>query len=341
MELVGLLKLPIPEIKVSKRKSGSWGVKTQVFGRKEDPKTGDITYGTLNHDCDMGINTAIHDAIAHLCYCHRAELGNNYFGKVGWQKVDGATIALTNEEKMKLSPLLVYNQDLEQYVKNLQMDILEALFDKEALREELETQKLKVAQQEKQDLEIQKPCDRKMKKPCACKICGEIGHTHEEHKDGCPHCEGNHPAEECPTRQVTCFLCEGTTHYPAQCQIYPKVQEITKQQKEAMKEALRESLKEPVIKEDVEDPDGEGLTRFYSNACYSCGQEGHLSQYCTKERKEYLGYFSTEAVVFDPQEIEGFIGTKKPRKRNQRHPQMTTLYESFLQGPGQRVMTLT
>ena len=173
---------------------------------------------------------------------------------------------------------------------------------------------------------IQKPCDRKMKKPCACKICGEIGHTHEEHKDGCPHCEGNHPAEECPTRQVTCFLCEGTTHYPAQCQIYPKVQEITKQQKEAMKEALRESLKEPVIKEDVEDPDGEGITRFYSNACYSCGQEGHLSQYYTKERKEYLGYFSTEAVVFDPQEIEGLIGTKKPRKRNQRHPQNNQIF---------------
>lgn len=156
MELVGLLKLPVPEIKVSKRKSGSWGVKTQVFGRKEDPKTGDITYGTLNHDCDMGINTAIHDAIARLCYRHRAELGNNYFGKVGWQKVDGATIALTNEEKMKLSPLLVYNQDLEQYVKNLQMDLLEALFDKEALREELETQKLKVAKLEEQNLEVQK-----------------------------------------------------------------------------------------------------------------------------------------------------------------------------------------
>ena len=47
---------------------------------------------------------------------------------------------------------------------------------------------------------IQKPYGNKMKKPCACKICGEIGHTHEEHKDGCPHCEGNHPAEECPTR---------------------------------------------------------------------------------------------------------------------------------------------
>ena len=30
-----------------------------------------------------------------------------------------------------------------------------------------------------------------------------------------------------------------------------------------MKEALMESLKEPVMKEDVDDPDGEGLNRFF------------------------------------------------------------------------------
>ena len=72
---------------------------------------------------------------------------------------------------------------------------------------------------------IRKHYDNPKKKPCACKICGEIGHTQEEHKDGCPHCEEKHPAEECPTSQVTCFFCEGTTHYPAQCHIYPTVQQ--------------------------------------------------------------------------------------------------------------------
>jgi hypothetical protein len=165
---------------------------------------------------------------------------------------------------------------------------------------------------------VQKPGDSKMKKPCACKLCGEIGHTHEEHKDGCHHCEGNHPEEECPTRQVTCFLCEGTTHYPAQCQIYPKVKEVIKQQKEAMKEAFRENLGEPVMKECVEDPDGEGLIRSYSNACYSCGEEGHFSQNCTKERKEHLVNFPTEEVEFDPREIESLIGTKKSRKKKRK-----------------------
>ena len=34
-----------------------------------------------------------------------------------------------------------------------------------------------------------------MKKPCACKICGEIGHTHTKHKDECPNYEESHPAE--------------------------------------------------------------------------------------------------------------------------------------------------
>ena len=69
-----------------------------------------------------------------------------------------------------------------------------------------------------------KPHGNDMKKLCACKLCGEIGHNHKEHKDECPNCEGIHPVEECPTTQITCFLCEGTTHYPAQCHIYPMVQ---------------------------------------------------------------------------------------------------------------------
>ena len=82
-----------------------------------------------------------------------------------------------------------------------------------------------------------------------------------------------------------------------------------------MKEALGESLKEPVMKEDVNDPDGESLKRFYSNACYSCGEEGHFSEYCTKESQEYLRDFPTTEVKFDPQEIEALIITEKSRKR--------------------------
>ncbi|KAE8820399.1 hypothetical protein D1007_01542 [Hordeum vulgare] len=103
---------------------------------------------------------------------------------------------------------------------------------------------------------IRKCYDNLKEKTCACKICGEIGHTQEEHKDGCTHCEENHPAEECPRGQVTCFLCEGTTHYPAQCHIYPKVQQLVKQQKDAVKGTLKKKiLEEPLMIENIEDPD--------------------------------------------------------------------------------------
>src|SRR3954462_9163660 len=45
-----------------------------------------------------------------------------------------------------------------------------------------------------------------LKRPRACKICGEVGHSYEGHQDGCPYCEEIHCGEECPTAQVTC-LC--------------------------------------------------------------------------------------------------------------------------------------
>ncbi|KAE8788563.1 hypothetical protein D1007_37384 [Hordeum vulgare] len=57
---------------------------------------------------------------------------------------------------MKFSPLLVYNQEQEQYIKNPQMDLLAALIEKEALHENLKTEKLKVANLKKYDPEIQK-----------------------------------------------------------------------------------------------------------------------------------------------------------------------------------------
>ncbi|KAE8784600.1 hypothetical protein D1007_41769 [Hordeum vulgare] len=135
---------------------------------------------------------------------------------------------------------------------------------------------------------IQKGYDNPKEKTCACKICGEIGHTQEEHKDGCTHSEENHPAEECPSSQ----------------------------QKDAVKETLKKKiLEEPVMIENIEDPEGQGLTRFFSNACYSCGEEGRYSQDCTKRSQEYLGNFPTEEVEFDPLEIEELAKIKESGKK--------------------------
>ncbi|KAE8803837.1 hypothetical protein D1007_20358 [Hordeum vulgare] len=143
MELVQMMKLPIRQIKVTKRKFGFWGVRTKKFGRKEDPKTKDINYGTLTHDCDMGMNTVVHDAIVRLSYRHRVELDTHYFGRLGWQKPEGAHIILADEQKVKFSPVVVYNQELEHYIKNLQMDLLSELFENNTLHESLKAGKRK------------------------------------------------------------------------------------------------------------------------------------------------------------------------------------------------------
>ena len=48
-------------------------------------------------------------------------------------------------------------------------------------------------------------------------------------------------------------------------------------------------------------------------SCYSCGEEGHISQNCLSG---VLVEFPTEEVEYDPQEIVALIGTEKSKKRS-------------------------
>ena len=81
------------------------------------------------------------------------------------------------------------------------------------------------------------------------------------------------------------------------------------------------------MEEVIEDPDGEGLNIFLAQACYSCGEDGHFSEYCMKESQKYLRDFPTAEVKFDPQEIEALIIIEKSRKRKRRQPRTTQLLQ--------------
>ena len=81
----------------------------------------------------------------------------------------------------------------------------------------------------------------------AYKACGEIGYIAKECPDEWPHYDTNYPTEEYPT-QVTCFLCGGNNHVPAQCQLYPMVLHVSQQAKEGMLCELRKTSEDEDLK---------------------------------------------------------------------------------------------
>ena len=74
-----------------------------------------------------------------------------------------------------------------------------------------------------------------------------------------------------------------------------------------------EILEEAVMKEEMEDTPKEDPSKPFTKSCYSCGEEGHISQNCLNGD---LVEFPTEEVEYGPQEIEAMVGMERSRKRS-------------------------
>jgi hypothetical protein len=121
----------------------------------------------------------------------------------------------------------------------------------------------------------------------AYKRCGEIGHASMDCHEECPYCVMSHPVGECSMTQVTCFLCEGTNHIPAECKFYSTVQRINQQAKDRMSQLLGKTPGDGRPKMKMGDKVMGTTHNLTTKCCYSCEEEGHLSRNCSRKQESF------------------------------------------------------
>ena len=106
---------------------------------------------------------------------------------------------------------------------------------------------------------------------------GEIGHLSKECPDEWPHCDTRYLDKGYPINQVTCFLCEGTTHTPVQCHLCPMVQKVNEQVREGMHKILERPVK-------VHEQEGKRKRDTSQVICFTCREMGHYSWDCPEKK---------------------------------------------------------
>uniref|UniRef100_A0A0A9CLM4 CCHC-type domain-containing protein n=1 Tax=Arundo donax TaxID=35708 RepID=A0A0A9CLM4_ARUDO len=149
-------------------------------------------------------------------------------------------------------------------------------------------------------------CRQNVSENHACRRCGEKGHYSNKnlsrcgkkhsHKIDviCSSCDTNHPLGKCPMGKITCFLCEGKDHVPAQCHLSPMLTAVMQYHRESfqaiLKQAMTESSRRTVTpvkpSRDIEPHDGNHECQFkrddevvpdVSNFSHS-SEEGHCER---------------------------------------------------------------
>jgi hypothetical protein len=145
----------------------------------------------------------------------------------------------------------------------------------------------------------------------ACKRCGEVGHASKDCHEECPYCDMSHPVGECPMSQVTCFLCEGTNHIPAECKFYSTVRCMNQQAKGRMSQLPGRTPEDGRLKRKMEDKDMGTTHNPTTKCCYSCEEEGHLSRNFSKKRES----FPTTIVEYEEDEVRDLLTLERPKRK--------------------------
>src|SRR4051812_36030519 len=104
----------------------------------------------------------------------------------------------------------------------------------------------------------------------------------------CPNCEEKHPTKQCPTSQVTCFLCEGNDHVPIQCPIYPIVQQMKQDGMHKMFGNLHKGITSTKKDKDkIRTVPHKATPKVTTKCCYTCGEEGHIYSDLPKKRERF------------------------------------------------------